>query len=81
MGLDSSQEGSLERVIIEVILLKMGYADASLLVPFLKIMRAALDSEVMVAFVYPDKVVMGAVGPGGDELDFPIILIMSACLK
>ena len=35
----------------------------------------------MVPFVYADKVVMGVVGPGGAELDFPIILIMSACLK
>ena len=56
----------------------MGYADASLLVPFLKLLRAAWNSEVMVPFIYPDTVAMGVVG---GELDFPIILIMSACLN
>ena len=81
MGLDSSQEGSLEGVIVEVIL-KIGYDDGSLLVPLLKLLRAAWDSEVMVPVVYPDKVVvMGVVGPGGAGLDLPIILIMSTCLK
>ena len=59
----------------------MGYADASLLVSFLTLLRSAWDSEVMVPFVYPDKVVMGVEGPGGDEIDFHITLIMSACVK
>ena len=44
-------------------------------------MRATWDSEVAVSFIYPDKVVMGVVGPGGGEIVYPIILIMSACLK
>ena len=36
----------------------------------------------MVLFVYPDKKeAMGVVDPGGGELVFPIILIISACLK
>ena len=56
----------------------MGYSDASLLVPYLKLLRGAWDSEVTVPFIYPDKVVMGAVGPGGGEHISPIILIMSA---
>ena len=59
----------------------MGYADASLLVPFLKLLRAGWDSEVKVPFIYPDKEVMGVVGPGGAWLDLPVILIMSAFLK
>ena len=58
----------------------MGYADASLLVCFLKLLRAAWDLEVAVLFIYPGKI-MGAVDPGGGELVFPIILIMSACLR
>ena len=61
--------------------LKMGYADASHLVPIVILLKAAWDSEVMVFFVYTDKVVMHAVGPGGAVFDLPIILIMSACLK
>ena len=59
----------------------MGYADASPMVPLLKVLRAAWDSEVTVPFVNPDKAIMGAVGPGGGELVFPIILMRSACLK
>ena len=59
----------------------MRSADASLSVPFLKLLGAAWDSEIMIPFVYPDKVVMSVVVPGGAELEFPIILIMSACLK
>ena len=59
----------------------MGYADASLLVPFLELLRAAWDSEVTVPFSYPNKVVMGVVDPDSSELVFPIILIISACLK
>ena len=59
----------------------MGYADASLLVCFLKLLRAAGDSEVTVPFVYPDKVVMGVVDACDGELVFPIILIICACLK
>ena len=49
----------------------MGYADPSLLVFFLKLLRAACDSEATVPFVYPDKVVMGVVDPDGSELVFP----------
>ena len=59
----------------------MGYADASHLVPIMTLLKAAWDSEVMVTFVYPDKVVMHAVGPGGAGFDLPIILIMSTYLK
>ena len=59
----------------------MEYADASLLVPFLKLLRAAWDSEVTVRFVYPNKGVMGVVDPGCGELVFPIILIISARCK
>ena len=44
------------------------------MVPFLKLL---MDLEVMIPFVYPEKVVMGVVGPGGAGLDLPVILIMS----
>ena len=59
----------------------MVYADASLLVPFLKLLRVSWHSEVTVPFVYRDKVVMGVVDPGGGELGFSIIQIISVCLK
>ena len=40
----------------------MGYADASLFVPYLKLVRAVCDSEVPLELACPVNVVMGVCG-------------------